>query len=229
MLELITGEDGVIRHWLRAGIDGWRLDVADDLSPELMRAIRTAAKAEDPDSVVILEQWGDSSRWLLGDQGDSTMDYRFRRAVIGLVNGATADLDGSLEAVTPTGFANAMRGMQEDYPAAAWEALLHMVDSHDTTRIRWTLTPATENDTAKSAPDALAEATVRQAMLATIQLTFPGMASIFYGDEVGLSGHDDPDDRRPYPWDAEDAAGAGHISVPGVAACRRARRCETGT
>ena len=89
-----------------------------------------------------MEQWGDSSEWLLGDQGDSTMDYRFRRAVIGLVNGATADLDGSIDGThahrlraTPCG------AMQEDYPAAAWDALLHMVDSHDTTRILWTLTP----------------------------------------------------------------------------------------
>ena len=68
-----------------------------------MRAIRAAAKAEDPDSVVIVEQWGDSSQWLLGDQGDSTMDYRFRRAVIGLVNGATADLDGSIDAAHADG------------------------------------------------------------------------------------------------------------------------------
>ncbi len=80
-----------------------------------------------------------------------------------------------------------------------------MVDSHDTARILWTLTPATDNDTAKAEPQALAEGKTRLAMLATIQLTFPGMASIFYGDEVGLTGHDDPDDRRPYPWQAEDA------------------------
>jgi glycosidase len=206
VVELITGEEGVVRHWLRRGIDGWRLDVADDISPELLRAIRSATKSEDPDAIVIVEQWGDSSKWLLGDQGDSTMDYRFRRAVIGLINGATADLDGSLDAVTPTQFANAMLGMQEDYPAEAWDALLHMVDSHDTTRILWTLTPAVENDTAKAAPEALAEGKASQALLATIQLTFPGMASIFYGDEVGLTGHDDPDDRRPYPWEAEDAA-----------------------
>ena len=108
--------------------------------------------------------------------------------------------------------------MQEDYPAPAWDALLHMVDSHDTTRILWTLTPATENEAAKAAPDALAEGKVRQAMLATIQLTFPGMASIYYGDEVGLTGHDDPDDRRPYPWDAEDAAVLRHLPVAGAAA-----------
>ncbi len=95
--------------------------------------------------------------------------------------------------------------MQEAYPGPAWDVLLHMVDSHDTTRLLWTLTQADENDAAKAAPDALTEAKRRERMVATIQLTFPGMASIFYGDEVGLTGQDDPDDRRPYPWGAEDA------------------------
>ena len=206
VMHMITGEDGVVRHWLRAGADGWRLDVAQDLSPELLRAIRVAAKAEDPDALIIVEDWDNASPLLLGDQGDSTMDYQFRRAVIGLVNGATADLDGSIDALTPNGFANRMRAMQEAYPGPAWDALLHMVDSHDTTRLLWTLTSSDENADAKSASDALAEAKRRERMVATIQLTFPGMAAIFYGDEVGLTGQDDPDDRRPYPWGQEDAA-----------------------
>ncbi len=94
VIDLISGPDGVVRHWLRKGIDGWRLDVAGDLSPELLRDIRAAARAEDPDALIIVEEWGNASRFLLGDQGDSTMDYQFRRSVIGLVNGATADLDG---------------------------------------------------------------------------------------------------------------------------------------
>ena len=82
---------------------------------------RDAAKAADPAAIVIAEQWGDSSPWLLGDQADSTMDYRFRRAVIALVNGATADPDGSLEALTPSGFANAMLAVREDYPEPAYQ------------------------------------------------------------------------------------------------------------
>ena len=205
VVEMLTGEDGVVRHWLRAGADGWRLDVAQDLSPGLLRAIRVAAKAEDPNALIIVEDWDDASPLLLGDEGDSTMDYQFRRAVIGLVNGATPDLDGSIEALTPNAFANRMQAMQEAYPGPAWDVLLHMVDSHDTTRLLWTLTQADENDAAKTVPDALTEAKRRERMVATVQLTFPGMASIFYGDDVGLTGQDDPDDRRPYPWGAEDA------------------------
>jgi glycosidase len=203
-LELVTGPDGAVRHWLRRGIGGWRLDVTDSLSHELMAAIRDATKSEDPDALVIAEQWGDTSPWLLGDQADSTMNYRFRRAVIALVNGATADLDGSLAALTPTGFREAMEAVQEDYPAPAFQALMNLVDSHDTTRILWTLTPGPENEASKSEAWALGVGRYSLALLLAIQMTFPGMASIYYGGEVGLSGHDDPDDRRPYPWDLQD-------------------------
>ena len=149
----------MVRHWLRQGIDGWRLDVTDSLSPDFMRAIRAAAKAEDPDSIVIVEQWGDSSPWLLGDQGDSTMDYRFRRAVIG----ARQRRHGRPGRVARGAHADRVRrrrcrAMQEDYPAAAWDALLHMVDSHDTTRILWTLTPGDRQRHGQvRAPAALAE------------------------------------------------------------------------
>ncbi len=204
VVEMFTGPDGVVETWIERGTSGWRLDVADSMSHELQAGIRDAAKGADPEAIVIAEQWGDSTPWLLGDQADSTMNYRFRRAVIGLVNGATADPDGSIEALTPTGFANAMLGVKEDYPAPAFSALMNLVDSHDTARILWTLTPGLDDDVAKTEPAALAAGKTAQRLVAAIQLTFPGMASIYYGDEVGLTGFDDPDDRRPYPWGAED-------------------------
>ncbi len=204
--ELIVGPDGAVRHWLGEGIGGWRLDVADSLSHDFFAAIRSAAKEADPQSIVIAEQWGDSSPWLLGDEADSTMNYRFRRAVIALVNGATPDPDGSLDALTPSGFAAAMEAVREDYPPAAYHALLNLVDSHDTTRILWTLTPGEDNEAAKTDPVARAAGAADLAIVHAIQMSFPGMASIYYGGEVGLSGHDDPDDRRPYPWGAEDEA-----------------------
>jgi hypothetical protein len=132
------------------------------------------------------------------------MNYRFRRAAIALVNGDTPDPDGSIDALSSTGFANAMLAVREDYPEPAYQALMNLVDSHDTARILWTLTPGEDNDAAKTDPAALAEGKARLRLLSAIQLTFPGMASIYYGDEVGLTGFDDPDDRRPYPWGAED-------------------------
>jgi glycosidase len=202
--ELFVGPGGVVETWIERGTAGWRLDVADSMSHEFQAAIRDAAKAADPDAIVIAEQWHDSTPWLLGDQADSTMNYRFRRAVIALVNGATPDPDGSLEALTPRGFASAMLGVREDYPPPAYATLMNLVDSHDTARVLWTLTPGLDNDEAKSDPAALAQGKAKLRLVSAIQLTFPGMASIYYGDEVGLTGFDDPDDRRPYPWGDED-------------------------
>ena len=202
--DLFTGPDGIARRWVADGTGGWRLDVMDNLSHGFMRKIREAVKATDPDALVLGEQWHDTSPWLLGDEADSTMNYRFRRAVIGLINGDTADLDGSIVGLSPSQFASRMAGLMEDYPKPAFDALLNLVDSHDTTRILWTLTPGRDDPALKESEENLAEGKAKLRQLAALQLTWPGMASIYYGTEAGLTGHDDPDDRRPYPWDAID-------------------------
>ena len=204
VLDLFTGPDGVVRRWIGAGTAGWRLDVMDNLSHGFMRQIRAAAKASDPDALILGEQWQDSSAWLLGDQADTTMNYRFRRAVIGLVNGDTPDLDGAIAGLAPTAFVERMRGVQEDYPAPAFATLLNLVDSHDTTRILWTLAPGKDDPAVKESAAGLAEAKAKLRLVSALQLTWPGMASVYYGTEAGLTGHDDPDDRRPYPWEAVD-------------------------
>lgn len=202
--EFFTGPDGVVPHWIGAGTAGWRLDVMDNLSHKFMRLIRESAKAADPDALVLGEKWDDASIYLLGDQADSTMNYRFRRAVIGLVNGDTPDLDGAIAGLTPSQFRERMLGVMEDYPAPAWETLLNLVDSHDTTRILWTLAPGRDDPAVRESAEGLAAAKAKVRLVSAIQLTWPGIASIYYGTEAGLTGHDDPDDRRPYPWDAID-------------------------
>jgi len=201
---VFVGDGGVVAKWLDAGASGWRLDVMDNLSQGLVKAIRAATKAADPQALLLGEQWGNASAWLLGNQADSVMNYRFRRAVIGLVNGDTADLDGQIAAIAPSQFASRMLNVMEQYPPAAWSSLLNLVDSHDTTRILWTLTPGEDNAAAKTDPTALAVGKAKLRQVAALQLTWPGMASIYYGDEVGITGQDDPDDRRAYPWDAQD-------------------------
>ena len=202
--DLFTGPDGVARRWVADGSAGWRLDGMDDLTHGFMRQIREAVKETDPDALVLGEHWLDSSPWLLGDEADSTLNYRFRRAVIGLINGDTPDLDGSIVGLSPSQFASRMAGLMEDYPQPAFDALLNLVDSHDTTRILWTLTPGRDDPALKGSEENLADGKAKLRQLAALQLTWPGMASIYYGTEAGLSGHDDPDDRRPYPWDAID-------------------------
>jgi len=198
------GEEGVATRWLASGIGGWRLDVMNEISHDYLRGLRRSIKGADPDAFILGEEWGDASAWLLGTEVDSVMNYRFRRAVIGLINGETADADGAIAGLTPTEFAATMEGVREDYPAAAWDVLHNLVDSHDTTRILWTLTPGADNREEKEAADALEAGKAKLRLVAALQLTWPGMAGIYYGTEVGLTGHDDPDDRRPYPWGAED-------------------------
>ena len=202
--DLFTGPDGVAQRWVADGSAGWRLDGMGDLTHGFIRQIRGAVKATDPDALVLGEQWLDSSPWLLGDEADSTMNYRFRRAVIGLINGDTPDLDGSIVGLSPSQFASRMAGLMEDYPEPAFDALLNLVDSHDTTRILWTLTPGRDDPGLKESEENLAAGKAKLRQLAALQLTWPGMASIYYGTEAGLTGHDDPDDRRPYPWNAID-------------------------
>ncbi len=202
--DLFTGPGGVVGDWIGKGTAGWRLDVMDNLSHGFMRKIRDAAKATDPNALVLGEKWDDASAYLLGDQADSVMNYRFRRAVIGLVNGDTGDLDGAIDGLTPSQFVETMRSVQEDYPAAAFDALLNLVDSHDTTRILWTLTPGADNPAEKEDPANLAVGKAKLRQVAALQMTWPGMASIYYGTEAGLTGQDDPDDRRTYPWDSVD-------------------------
>lgn len=202
--DLFTGPDGVVGRWIAAGTAGWRLDVMDNMSHGFLRRIREATKAADPDALILGEQWLDTSAWLLGDQADTTMNYRFRRAVIGLVNGDTPDLDGAIAGLEPSAFVERMRGVQEDYPAPAFATLLNLVDSHDTTRILWSLAPGRDDPAVKESPAGLAEAKSKLRLVSALQLTWPGMPSIYYGTEAGLTGHDDPDDRRPYPWDAID-------------------------
>jgi glycosidase len=202
--ELFTGDDGVVGTWIKAGAAGWRLDVMDNLSHGFMRKIRDAAKAADPDAFVLGEKWDDASMYLLGDQADSVMNYRFRRAVIGLVNGDTGDLDGAIDGLTPSQFTEAMRSVQEDYPPAVFESLMNLVDSHDTTRILWTLTPGADTPADREAPANLAAGKAKLRLVAALQMTWPGMASVYYGTEAGLTGQDDPDDRRTYPWDGID-------------------------
>lgn len=199
--DLFTGADGIVQKWIRAGTGGWRLDVMDNLSRKFMRSIRDAAKAANPDALIIGEKWDDASVFLLGDQADTTMNYRFRRAVIGFINGDTPDLDGAIAGLTPSEFRDRMLGVMEDYPAPAWQTLLNLVDSHDTTRILWTLAPGRDDPAVKESADGLAAANAKLKLVSALQLTWPGIADIYYGDEVGLTGQDDPDDRRPYPWD----------------------------
>ncbi len=168
---------GVAQGWIRsAHIDGWRLDSADELDHGFWKELRGAVKAENPQAYLLGEIWTDAHEWLQGDEFDSVMNYRWR----------TAALDFFVHRKTsPTQFATAIERIRDDYPSSANRIMFNLLGSHDTERLR-TLCRGDRG-------------AHHQAVL--FQITYPGVPCIYYGDEVGLEGGRDPDDRRCMPWD----------------------------
>jgi glycosidase len=205
----LTNPDSIAARWLAAGAGGWRMDVSGDPSfPALYwETFRGVVKGIDPDALTISETWQKDStllRMLRGDRLDTTMNYRLRDAVIGLLAPGSFDSKGfpdSGDGLNPSEFAARLASMREDYPDAAYYALMNLLDSHDTERLLWTLTPGTET-TASKELDAgnLAEGKLRLRLASLLQYGVPGAPTVYYGDEVGVTGDDDPDDRRTYPW-----------------------------
>jgi glycosidase len=205
----LTGADAIATRWLADGASGWRLDVSGDPTfPDgWWQAFRGVVKAQDPDALTVAEQWQKDTtllRLLRGDQLDTTMNYRFRDAVLGLLAPDLFDRKGFPASGAPTSpayFANRMLSQQEDYAPATYGSLLNLLDSHDTERVLWTLTPGAQTtaDREQNAAN-LAEGVRRMELASLIQFTVPGAPMVYYGDEVGMTGDDDPDDRRTYPW-----------------------------
>jgi len=205
----LTGPDSVTKHWLRDGASGWRLDVMGDSSfPDgYWESFRSVVKQTDPNALILGELWQKDSTLLghlLGDRADSTMNYRLRDAVLGLLSPSPYDSKGfadSGQSLTASQFAARIASIREDYPDAAYYSSLNLLDSHDTERILWTLTPGAETRAARERNAGnVAEGKARLRLASLIQYTMPGMPTVYYGDEVGLTGDDDPDDRRTYPW-----------------------------
>lgn len=176
------GDGGVMQRWLDAGATGWRMDVAPWVSDAFWRDWRRAVKAHRPDALTVAEAWFDASGYLLGDTFDSTMNYIFRNAVLEFAAGADARAT-----------VRNLELLREHYPPQAHSALMNLLSSHDTARSLHVLGEG-------EGEGALALAKRRLLLAAFVQMTYPGSPAIYYGDEVGLSGGDDPMNRRTYPW-----------------------------
>lgn len=206
----LTGDNSVSKYWLRQGAGGWRMDVSGDPSfpPGYWETFRGVTKSTDPEALLISETWQKDStllRMIRGDRLDTTMNYRLRDAVIGLLAPQGFDSKGFADSgriISPSEFAARMEAIREDYPDAAYYSLMNLLDSHDTERLRWTLTPSLSETAAEKELDAanVAEGKLRQRIASLIQFSVPGAPTVFYGDEAGMTGDDDPDDRRTYPW-----------------------------
>ena len=206
----ITGENGVLRYWLKKGIRGWRLDVADELPDEFLDKIRLAIKAESSENYLLGEVWEDATnkisygnrrRFLRGRQFDSVMNYPFANAIVSFLKGADAKV-----------LINTVLDICENYPPQAIKLLMNHIGTHDTARI---LTRLGSNETldgnreaqskATLSPDQYAKAINLLKLAAVLQYTLPGVPSLYYGDEAGLQGYGDPFCRATYPWGKENA------------------------
>ena len=205
----VTNPNSITRRWLKLGAAAWRMDVMGDSSfpPGYWETFRGIVKQTRPEALIISETWQKDStllRMLRGERADTTMNYRLRDAVLGLLVPGPFDSKGFADSgrvISPSEFAARLESIREDYPDAAYYSLMNLVDSHDTERIRWTLTPGVETAADKELNAAnVAQGKLRQRLVALIQFTLPGAPTIYYGDEVGMTGDDDPDDRRTYPW-----------------------------
>ncbi len=205
----LTGKDSVTKHWLRAGADGWRLDVMGDPSfpATYWDTFRTVVKKTDPSALIVGELWQKDSTLLQlldGTAADTTMNYRLRDVVNGLFSPNAWDAKGfgdSGHSLTPSQAASRLLSQREDYAPGTYASLMNLIDSHDTARALWVMTPGANDKAAKEQnPTALAEGKQRLKLAALLQYTIPGAPTVYYGDEVGVTGGDDPDNRRTYPW-----------------------------
>jgi cyclomaltodextrinase / maltogenic alpha-amylase / neopullulanase len=180
--------DSVMKLWLDRGASGWRMDVAPWVPDDFWREWRSEIKRHKPDALTISEAWFDCSKYLLGDMFDSTMNYIFRNAVLAYAAGGSAgDLVASLEAI------------REAYPPQAFHALMNLLSTHDAARALHQF--GFHVDTKDAA--VIARAKQRLLLAVFLQMTYPGSPAIYYGDEVGVTGGDDPFNRATYPWEDE--------------------------
>jgi glycosidase len=177
--------DSVTRTWLRAGAAGWRMDVAPWVPDDFWRAWRAVVKETRPDALAVSETWWDASKFFLGDEFDSTMNYIFRNAVLAYANGGDAALM----------VAN-LEEMREAYPPQTFAALMNLLSTHDAARSLHVLGDVD----GKSTPEQVALAKQKMRLAVFFQMTYPGSPAIYYGDEVGVTGGDDPYNRGTYPW-----------------------------
>ncbi|PKM73773.1 MAG: alpha-glycosidase [Firmicutes bacterium HGW-Firmicutes-16] len=203
----IAGENGVLRKWMSLGASGWRLDVADELSEGFLCELRKTVKASNPDALIIGEVWEDASNkvaygyrrhYFEGNELDSVMDYPFKDAIIAFVR------TGKSEILRET-----VESICENYPKPALDCMMNILGTHDTERILTVLSgkPFSTRDERAAAVLSEGERTHAKSLLrlaSILQFTLPGVPCIYYGDEAGLEGYEDPFNRGCYPWGGED-------------------------
>lgn len=197
--------DSVVDKWMKMGVSGWRLDVADELSEDFLVKFRDAVKERNPDGVIIGEVWEDATdkisygsrrAYLCGGELDSVMNYPLRAAIIEYVKWGNCDF-----------LRHCTEGTYRRYPKCSSDNLMNFLGTHDTERIITILggVPAgdrsnAELSTLRMTDEEKALAVSKLKLAYSIIAGLPGVPCVFYGDEAGLEGYRDPFCRRPFPW-----------------------------
>ena len=210
--EFVAGKtDSLLAYWAERGITSWRLDVADELPDEFLTLLRERLKAADPNGVLLGEVWEDASNkvsygglrmYVQGQTLDCVMGYPFRNAVAKYL----------LEKGDAYALSHALETLREHYPKPFYFASMNLISTHDTVRALNMLGGAPDRDALTREAQAEFQLTLeahalgrkRLMLAAAIQMTMPGVPSIYYGDEAGMVGMADPFNRAAYPWGEED-------------------------
>jgi neopullulanase len=208
----------VAEHWLRFGIDGWRLDVPEDINdPTFWPEFRRRVRAVNPEAYLIGEIWEEAPDWLAGDRFDALMNYPLGTAILGFVGGAALDRDVIAGQVNyaravfyrdGVGFGAEVERLMRLYDPSVTAVQYNLLGSHDTPRARSVMGGAVD----------------RLRLATLLQLTLPGAPAIYYGDELAMEGASDPDCRRGYPVIDEALSPDAEETRAFVQAAIRARR-----
>jgi len=186
----------IARYWIEAGVDGWRLDVPNEIDDDAFWAsFRQIVKSANPDAYILGEIWEVDSRWVDDQHFDGLMHYPVRNALLESLNGQ----------INATQFGDKVESLLQAYPLKNIRSMYLPLGSHDTERLHFKLNGNLEK--------------IKLAFL--FQFAYPGAPAIYYGDEVGLDGDKDPDCRRAFPWDANDWKGDLRLWVQELIALRK--------
>lgn len=203
---IIENDDSVLAHWMKLGADGYRLDVADELPDEFIKRLHRRVHQLKEDSLVIGEVWEDASnkesygvrrQYFTNMELDSVMNYPFKNGIIDFIKGN----------ISAKNLADIVMTIAENYPLPVLMCLMNSLSTHDTVRILTSLgvdgSELTKPQRSQywMTPEQLEVAITMEKAAAFLQFVFPGNPCIYYGDEIGMQGFEDPFNRRYFMWE----------------------------